>query len=86
MHIFLAQGRAGPVFAISDAGPGIAPDQRSAVLQRFYRAPQTQDRVGAGLGLSIVAAIVGLHGFALEMGDAAPGACITVALWPHTMA
>jgi len=54
------------------------------VLQRFYRsesgrAPPMQ---GYGLGLSIVAAIMRLHGFRLGIDDsAAGGARITVECW-----
>lgn len=84
VSIALSQGTEGPVLSISDQGPGIEPDQRAAVLQRFYRAPQTRDRDGSGLGLSIVAAVVRLHDFALVIGNAHPGACLSVELWPHT--
>jgi signal transduction histidine kinase len=57
---------------VSDSGPGIAPDEREAVLQRFYRTQKGQQRPGFGLGLSIVAAIVKLHGFRLEIGANEP--------------
>jgi signal transduction histidine kinase len=57
---------------ISDNGPGIAPEEREAVLQRFYRAQRGQHRAGFGLGLSIVAAILKLHGFRLEIGANEP--------------
>ncbi|WP_338759391.1 HAMP domain-containing sensor histidine kinase [Massilia sp. METH4] len=81
--IALTEGRRGPVLTISDQGPGIAADQRTAVLQRFYRAPQTLDRAGSGLGLSIVAAVVRLHDFELVIDSAHPGASMSVELWPH---
>ncbi|RCS21646.1 sensor histidine kinase [Phyllobacterium salinisoli] len=44
------------ILSICDNGPGIAPEHREAVFQRFYRVgtPETE---GAGLGLSIVADI-----------------------------
>jgi signal transduction histidine kinase len=57
---------------VLDDGPGIAPEEREAVLQRFYRAQRGQQRPGFGLGLSIVAAIVRLHGFRLEIGGNEP--------------
>jgi signal transduction histidine kinase len=62
----------GSRIVISDTGPGIAAAERSAVLQRFYRAQGSQQRPGFGLGLSIVAAIVKLHGFRLEIGSNVP--------------
>lgn len=84
--IALTEGKAGPVLTIDDQGPGIAPDQRAAVLQRFYRAPQTRDRSGSGLGLSIVAAVVHLHDFEMVIGNANPGASMRIEMWPHTLA
>ena len=62
----------GPRIEILDNGPGIAPEEREAVLQRFYRAQRGENRPGFGLGLSIVAAIVKLHGFQLEIGANEP--------------
>ncbi|MFS8052539.1 HAMP domain-containing sensor histidine kinase [Rhizobium sp. BR 317] len=40
--------------SISDSGPGIPPDERAAVFQRFYRL-NTLHTEGSGLGLAIVA-------------------------------
>ena len=49
------------------------------MLQRFYRAQRGENRPGFGLGLSIVAAIVKLHGFRLEISANEPtGSCITI--------
>ncbi|MGY5809645.1 sensor histidine kinase [Rhizobium sp. LEGMi198b] len=42
------------LISISDSGPGIPPDERAAVFQRFYRL-NTLHTEGAGLGLAIVA-------------------------------
>jgi len=39
---------------ISDNGPGIAPEHRERVFDRFYRIPATDRPAGSGLGLSIV--------------------------------
>jgi two-component system, OmpR family, sensor histidine kinase QseC len=38
---------------VSDAGPGIAPDEQEKVLHRFYRSPNSAPG-GSGLGLAIV--------------------------------
>jgi signal transduction histidine kinase len=54
---------------VHDSGPGIPEAEREAVFQRFYRAEGGQPQGGFGLGLSIVAAIVSLHGFSLEVGS-----------------
>jgi signal transduction histidine kinase len=49
------------VFCVSDTGPGIPPDEREHVFDRYWRARSTT-RDGAGLGLSIAKAIVEAHG------------------------
>jgi signal transduction histidine kinase len=59
--------------AISDTGPGIAPEYRERVKERFFRIPDTAGQPGTGLGLALVAAIVALHKGRMEIGDAGPG-------------
>ncbi|MFK3724479.1 sensor histidine kinase [Pseudomonas monteilii] len=59
--------------AVEDSGPGIPESERQAVLKRFYRSEEGHRHAGFGLGLSIVAAIVDLHGFQLEVGAGALG-------------
>src|SRR5471032_2108018 len=58
---------------VLDSGPGIPLAEREAVFQRFYRAEGGNQQSGFGLGLSIVAAIVNLHGFTLEVGSSESG-------------
>jgi two-component system, OmpR family, sensor histidine kinase QseC len=68
---------------VSDAGPGLSPEQLATVGRRFYRAPGTQPP-GSGLGLSIVQRIVDLHRGTMQL-DTSPkgrGLQITVAM-PH---
>ncbi len=52
------------VIEVTDTGPGMTPDQVSHVFERFYRSDPSRSRLqgGAGLGLSIVSAIVTAHG------------------------
>lgn len=45
---------------VEDSGPGIVPEQRTQVLQRFFRGEHAQVE-GSGLGLSIVQRCVELH-------------------------
>ena len=78
----------GPRVDIVDNGPGIPSRERDAVLQRFYRGERGREppREGYGLGLSIVAAIVRLHGFRLRIGDAETGgARVSVECWVDAM-
>lgn len=71
---FEVMGRAeGPVIRISDTGPGIPPEERAAVMRRFYRIDKSRHIHGSGLGLSIVLAIIKLHDFDVVVGDAQPG-------------
>lgn len=44
--------------AVSDAGPGIPPEDRTLVFERFYRADSTRTMPGSGLGLAIVRQVV----------------------------
>jgi signal transduction histidine kinase len=69
----LEAGGEHPRIVVQDNGPGVPADERTAVLQRFYRSERHQLTPGSGLGLSIVAAIVRLHRFRLELQDSGPG-------------
>lgn len=69
---------------VTDSGPGIPDGEREAVLQRFYRSECGRQNAvpGHGLGLSIVAAIVRLHGFRLRIAESeSGGAEITLECW-----
>ena len=58
---------------VSDSGPGIPVAEREVVFQRFYRCDDSAKHSGFGLGLSIVAAIVNLHGYTLDVGSSDQG-------------
>jgi signal transduction histidine kinase len=63
----------GPMLSVADRGPGIPRDERALVVQRLYRLEHSRNTPGNGLGLSLVAAVAGLHGARLEMTDNGPG-------------
>ncbi|PXA99738.1 two-component sensor histidine kinase, partial [Nostoc sp. 3335mG] len=58
---------------VRDDGVGIPPDRRAAALQRFGRLDASRHESGAGLGLSLVAAVARLHGGGIELDDNRPG-------------
>jgi two-component system OmpR family sensor kinase len=71
------------VIEVSDQGPGLTPEQRERVFERFYRVDKARSRPsggnngrpaggGTGLGLAIVAALVAAHRGTVEV-DSMPG-------------
>ncbi|WP_201732121.1 ATP-binding protein [Acidithrix sp. C25] len=62
-------GEASVELRIGDDGPGIAPEMREKVFERFHRVDEDRARIsgGSGLGLSIVAALVELHQGTIEV-------------------
>lgn len=64
---------------VEDDGPGIPPEERGRVFERFYRIPGT-DKPGTGLGLAIVREIAASHHALVDItaGPAFKGTCIRV--------
>jgi signal transduction histidine kinase len=73
VSILLAKDDGFVAIEVCDNGPGIPMDQLQAVLRRYDRGVASAAVPGSGLGLSVVAAIVHLHHFALELLPAEPG-------------
>jgi signal transduction histidine kinase len=72
-------------FWVRDSGPGVRPEDRERIFERFYRGRSGHRRSdGAGLGLSIVQAIAEAHGGRVEL-DSEPGegATFTVVVPVH---
>ena len=57
---------------VRDHGPGIAPEDREHVFDRFYRAPAARSLPGSGLGLAIVREVAEAHGGTV-VAEEAPG-------------
>ncbi|WP_235915401.1 sensor histidine kinase [Puerhibacterium puerhi] len=64
---------------VRDHGPGVTPEQAARIFERFYRADSSRNREsgGSGLGMAIVAAIVGAHQGHVETATT-PGGGLTV--------
>lgn len=60
------------LLSISDQGPGIAPELRDIIFERFESHAAAGGQRGAGLGLAIVKSLVELHGGEVRI-ESAPG-------------
>jgi signal transduction histidine kinase len=68
------------VLEVSDEGPGIPPDQRRHVFERFYRSGLPGTDGGTGLGLAIARWAVELHGGDISVVDAPHGCRVQVVI------
>ena len=66
--------------AVTDNGPGISDEEKSKVVERFYRGDASRGTPGVGLGLSLAQAVAKLHGSSLELSDRKPGLRVALAL------
>jgi two-component system sensor histidine kinase TctE len=68
-----------PYLAVEDTGPGIPPEERQRVRQRFYRLPNSAGH-GSGLGLAIVDEIARIHDatVAIANGEGGRGTRVSV--------
>ena len=70
---------------VDDSGPGIPPEERSRIFDRFHRATDGTAG-GAGLGLAIADAIVRASGGRWEVGTSEQGGARMAVTWPRTLA
>jgi signal transduction histidine kinase len=69
------------VIEVTDEGPGIPPEERAGVFERFTRGARAGGKTGTGLGLAIARWAVELQGGAIAVVDApTPGCRIQVTL------
>lgn len=69
---------------VSDRGPGVPPDERERIFERFARAGGTKAGTGSGLGLSIVAETATRHGGQVWCDDGTDGGAdfvVRLPLW-----
>ncbi|HSU78287.1 MAG TPA: ATP-binding protein [Burkholderiales bacterium] len=57
---------------VEDTGPGIPPEERTRVFDRFYRLPGSSAE-GSGLGLAIARQVAEAHGAEISLDDASGG-------------
>ncbi len=61
------------VITIADNGPGIPEQEVENVFRRFYRLDRSRSTSGNGLGLSMVSAVISMHGGEIKLLDNRPG-------------
>ena len=60
------------VLSVADHGPGIPEDKQAEVTKRFVRLDESRSKPGTGLGLSLVEAVMEMHGGRLELAASDP--------------
>jgi signal transduction histidine kinase/ligand-binding sensor domain-containing protein/DNA-binding response OmpR family regulator len=58
--------------SVSDSGSGISDEEKVLVFERFYQAPQKQEKTGSGIGLHIANGYINLHGGTINVTDNVP--------------
>ena len=81
---FCNEGSGEVILVVEDSGPGIADEEREAVLQRFGRIGGA-DREGSGLGLAIVTAVAEAHGGSFHLAESDLGGCRCVIALPRAL-
>jgi two-component system OmpR family sensor kinase len=72
------------VVTVRDHGPGLDSDALAHAFDRFWQGDPSRADVGAGLGLSIVAAIAAEHGGSAEVANADDGGAVFTLRLPAT--
>jgi signal transduction histidine kinase len=77
LHVLKAGGEA--LIEVADDGPGISPQIRAQIFDRFVRGEGPADTAvgpGSGLGLAIVRAVATSHGGTVGVGESASGGAL----------
>ena len=81
IEITLRQREGSAVLEVADNGPGIPPDIREHIFDRFYRADPAREGGGTGLGLALVQSIVEVHQGQIHVSTVpGDGSCFCVTL------
>jgi len=82
VEVSALRGRQGaPLLRVDDDGPGIPPEARERVFDRFQRGDDTAVE-GSGLGLAIVRAAARQQGASVQLADAPLGGLRAEIAWP----
>jgi len=81
IHVSLIQEYNNALIIIKDSGQGIGEDEIEHIFSRFYRGAKTDKIFGAGLGLAIAKATVGIHKGVIKVtSKPKAGSTFTIAL------
>ena len=84
ISVRLADGADGVTFTVTDSGPGMDPDTKKHIFEKFYQGDTSHSSQGNGLGLSVVKRIIDLVGGTIRVeSEPGAGAAFTVYL-PRT--
>jgi signal transduction histidine kinase len=75
IHLECTRSRDHVEIVVADDGPGVPPDERRRIFDRFVRldSPRARHAGGAGLGLAIVAQIAEAHHGSIEVSESPSG-------------
>ncbi|MBQ6066377.1 MAG: HAMP domain-containing histidine kinase [Clostridia bacterium] len=67
--------------SVADTGPGIPPEQRERIFEKFYQGDVSHVTRGNGLGLALVKSVADLCGYTVAVeSEQGAGSCFTVTL------
>lgn len=78
IHVELLEDDGRTKVRVKDTGLGIPAGERDKVFRRLYRLEKSRSTKGSGLGLSLGAAIVDLHGAKIVLADNNPGLIVEI--------
>jgi len=80
VEIIATHDRGQVVVRVSDHGPGVPPEEREHIFERFHRGKATSAESGFGLGLAIGRELAERMSGSLKLVDSAHGACFALTL------
>ncbi|MGY1638547.1 sensor histidine kinase [Geodermatophilus sp. SYSU D00742] len=81
VDVSITADREGTAITVTDDGPGVPPEDRARLTQRFAQLDRTRGGGGgAGLGLAIVASVAAAHGGQVDIAEAPSGHGLSVTL------
>lgn len=64
------------IFTVEDNGPGISPEEKKHIFDKFYQADSSHKQEGHGLGLPLAKRIVMITGGKIDVDNAPNGGCL----------